>query len=63
MSALGLGDAELFDLTLASALFTALAIIEPISAAIALNTERPGADVAVTRDGQFQSALREKLAV
>ena len=35
MSALGLGDAELLDLTLVTALFSALAIIEPISAAVA----------------------------
>jgi hypothetical protein len=35
ISALGLLDAELFDLTLAAALFSALAIIEPISAAVA----------------------------
>jgi hypothetical protein len=33
--ALGLSDAELLDLTLATALFSALAIIEPISAALA----------------------------
>jgi alkylhydroperoxidase family enzyme len=35
ISALGLRDAEILDLTLATALFTALAIIEPISAAVA----------------------------
>jgi hypothetical protein len=35
ISALGLLDAELLDLTLATALFSALAIIEPISAAVA----------------------------
>ncbi len=35
LSALGLSDAELLDLTLAAALFSALAIIEPISAAVA----------------------------
>jgi hypothetical protein len=35
LSALGLSDAELLDLTLATALFSALAIIEPISAAVA----------------------------
>jgi hypothetical protein len=34
ISALGLSDAELLDLTLATALFSALAIIEPISAAV-----------------------------
>jgi hypothetical protein len=33
--ALGLSDAELLDLTLATAVFSALAIIEPISAAVA----------------------------
>jgi hypothetical protein len=35
MSALGLLDTELLDLTLATAIFSALAIIEPISAAVA----------------------------
>jgi alkylhydroperoxidase family enzyme len=35
LSALGLSDAEVLDLTLATALFSALAIIEPISAAVA----------------------------
>jgi hypothetical protein len=35
ISALGLLEAELFDLTLATALFSALAMIEPISAAVA----------------------------
>jgi alkylhydroperoxidase family enzyme len=35
ISALGLADAELLDLTLATALFSALAIIEPISVAVA----------------------------
>jgi hypothetical protein len=35
LSALGLSDAERLDLTLAAALFSALAIIEPISAAVA----------------------------
>jgi hypothetical protein len=35
ISALGLSDAELLDLTLATALFSALAIIEPIGAAVA----------------------------
>jgi hypothetical protein len=35
ISAHGLSDAELFDLTLATAVFSALAIIEPISAAVA----------------------------
>jgi hypothetical protein len=34
LSALGLSDAEILDLTLATALFSALAIIEPISAAV-----------------------------
>ncbi len=35
ISALGVSDAELFDLTLASALFSALAIVEPLSAVVA----------------------------
>jgi hypothetical protein len=63
MSALGLGDAELLDLTLAAALFSALAIIEPISAAVAPNTDRRDAGVAATREDQVQSALREELAL
>ncbi len=63
MSALGLGDAELFDLTLAAALFSALAIIEPIGAVVAPNTDRRNAEVAAVREGQGPSALREELAV
>lgn len=63
MSKLGLVDAELLDLTLATALFSALAIIEPISAAVATNIGRPGAEVAPTKGGQVQSALREELAI
>lgn len=35
LGALGLSDAELLDLTLATATFSALAIIEPISTAVA----------------------------
>jgi hypothetical protein len=47
ISALGLSDAELLDLTLATALFSALAIIEPISTAVASVpiAPRPGACV------------------
>jgi hypothetical protein len=63
MSALGLGDAELLDLTLATALFSALAIIEPISAAVTPNTDRRGAEVTAARVVQVQSPLREELAV
>jgi hypothetical protein len=63
MSALGLGDAELLDLTLATALFSALAIIEPISAAVSANADRRGSEVATTRVVQVQSPLREELAV
>jgi alkylhydroperoxidase family enzyme len=44
MSALGLSDAELLDLTLATALFSALAIIEPIGAAVAAQREAPAVD-------------------
>jgi alkylhydroperoxidase family enzyme len=62
MSALGLGDAELLDLTLAASLFSALAIIEPIGAAVATNKRGPVAQVAITRDDQVQSALQEELA-
>jgi alkylhydroperoxidase family enzyme len=62
MSALGLGDAELLDLTLAASVFSALAIIEPISAASS-NTGRGAAVVATTRDGQVHSASREELAL
>jgi alkylhydroperoxidase family enzyme len=63
MLALGLGDAELLDLTLAAALFSALAIIEPIGSAVAPNPNRRGAEVATAREDQVQSALREELAV
>ncbi len=42
--ALGLSDAELLDLTLATALFSALAIIEPISAAVAAGHATPAVD-------------------
>ena len=63
LSALGLGDAELLDLTLTTALFSALAIIEPISVAVATNADRRGAEVAATREDQVPSALREELAV
>jgi hypothetical protein len=63
MSALGLADAELLDLTLATALFSALAIIEPISAAVAPNTDRRGTEVGTTTAVHVQPALREELAV
>ena len=63
MSALGLGDAELLDLTLAAAIFSALAIIEPISAAVAPKTGRRGVEITATRVGQVQSASREELAL
>jgi hypothetical protein len=52
ITALGLSDAELLDLTLTTALFSALAIIEPIGAAVAplpiaaTNAPRPVAAVA-----------------
>ena len=62
MFAFGLADAELLDLTLATALFSALAIIEPISTAVT-NTNPQGKEVAATREGQVQPALREELAV
>ncbi len=44
ISALGLSDAELLDLTLATALFSALAIIEPISAAVTAQPASPAVD-------------------
>jgi alkylhydroperoxidase family enzyme len=47
--ALGLSDAELLDLTLATALFSALAIIEPISAAVAPITIAGGEKLQSTR--------------
>jgi alkylhydroperoxidase family enzyme len=62
MSALGLGDAEQLDLTLTAAVFSALAIIEPIGAA-ASNTSRRSAEVADTRAGQVQSTSKEELTV
>jgi alkylhydroperoxidase family enzyme len=63
LSALGLADAELLDLTIAASVFSALAIIEPISAAVATNSGRPGPEVAATADGHVQSASVEELAV
>lgn len=62
MSELGLADAELLDLTLAAALFSALAIIEPISAAVAPHSARWGVGVAATSENQIPSALEEELA-
>jgi alkylhydroperoxidase family enzyme len=46
LSALGLSDAELLDLTLVTSLFSALAIIEPISAAVAPTPLAPAVEVA-----------------
>ncbi len=63
MSAFGLGEAELLDLTLATSVFSALAIIEPFSAASALNAGLGAAKVAATKDGQVQSTSIEELAV
>jgi hypothetical protein len=63
LSELGLSNAELLDLTLATALFSALAIIEPISAAVAPKTERRVTEVAATKIVPVQSAVREELAV
>jgi len=63
MSTLGLSDAELLDLTLATALFSALAIIEPIGAAASRNGSRQSAEVTTATNGQIQSALPEELAV
>lgn len=62
MSALGLGDAELLDLTLATAIFSALAIIEPISATVAPNSGGLSAELATRSDGPVPSALQEELA-
>jgi len=42
IAALGLSDAELLDLTLATSVFSALAIIEPIGAAVALPSSAVG---------------------
>jgi hypothetical protein len=47
LSALGLSDAEILDLTLATAVFSALAIIEPLSAAVA--------PIPITREQRSQS--------
>ena len=58
--ALGLSDAELLDLTLAAALFSALAIIEPISAAVAPIPIARGVEVAVeTNNCHFVRECRE----
>jgi hypothetical protein len=51
ISALGLLDAELLDLTLATALFSALAIIEPIGAAVAPRQVAAGGTFQPTRIG------------
>lgn len=63
MSALGLGDTELLDLTIATALFSALAIIEPISWAMAPTCGGRDAGITIARDGQVRTALSEDLAV
>lgn len=47
VSASGLSDAELLDLTLATSLFSALAIIESIGSGVARHTGRRGEDVAI----------------
>ncbi len=54
ISALGLPDAEILDLTLATALFSALAIIEPIGTAVAPLPSAVGVGLAVdTANGHF----------
>ncbi len=63
LPALGLADAKLLNRTLAAALFSTLAILSPISAAVAPNTDHRGTEVATKSGGQVQSALREELAV
>jgi alkylhydroperoxidase family enzyme len=65
MSALGLSDAELLDLTLTTALFSALAIIEPIGAAVAPSPIAREVNVAVVTNppGSSSTELREELAV
>jgi hypothetical protein len=63
MSALGLAEAELLDLTLAAALFAALATIEPIGAAVAPPADRPAVEAAAARDGRVQLEPTEDLAV
>lgn len=55
ITALGLTDAELLDLTLATALFSALAIIEPISAAVA--------PVSIARETSLQSNRTRQVQV
>ena len=54
LSALGLSDAELLDLTLATAAFSALAIIEPISAAVAPIPTVEETTLQPTRIGEVQ---------
>jgi alkylhydroperoxidase family enzyme len=55
ITALGLSEAELLDLTLATALFSALAIIEPISAAVA--------PVSIARETSLQSTRTRQVQV
>ena len=57
LAALGLADAELLDLTLATAVFTALAIIEPISTAVALASIDAEKSQPSTQDRQVQVQL------
>ena len=59
LSALGLSDAERLDLTLATALFSALAIIEPISAAVAGQHASP----AVDKKTMLEATLRDASTV
>lgn len=54
LHALGLSDAELLDLTLATAVFSALAIIEPISAAAVPTVAAAEATLPLTQAGQVQ---------
>ncbi len=71
ISALGLSDAEILDLTLTTALFTALAIIEPISAAVAPlpiagrsrlpSTPVPGISQGNGSEGKIGSRANERL--
>ncbi len=85
LRAANLDDAQILDVVVTAALWSAAARLEvltgclpalaprdeiakeaipsPISAAVAANTDRRGAEAAATREDQVQSALREELAV
>lgn len=63
LSALGLSDAERLDLTLATSAFSALAIIEPISLAVAPAVIATEATLPLTKNQQGPIDLRQEMKV